>query len=131
MGEYVGAVARAAMVSHIWFKPNNPDPDGEQADALRAYLRLHPEFEFVWHDAWHATKNSMQMLKTICGQRSNVECFKESPRGSLGPHGAVRSKFHRIRSYTIKNQSSRNCSASLGRMLLLLFRFQILGFVAN
>ena len=54
-GQGVDAVIRAAMVSHIWFKPGNPDPDGEQADALRSYLRKHPEIELVWFDAWHET----------------------------------------------------------------------------
>jgi hypothetical protein len=37
-------------VSYVWMSPEHPDPEGEQADALREWLRRNPHITKVWMD---------------------------------------------------------------------------------
>lgn len=39
-----------AAISYVWQTPEHPDPDGEQADALRKWLRMNPAIAWVWVD---------------------------------------------------------------------------------
>ena len=46
------ALARKLIVFHRWVQAGNPDPKGDQTEAVIAHLRSHPEIEFVWFDFW-------------------------------------------------------------------------------
>jgi len=45
-----GAYTNILVVSHRWETPTDPDPTGEQALVVQAYLKAHPEIDSVWFD---------------------------------------------------------------------------------
>eukprot|EP00900_Chrysochromulina_parva_P012971 jgi/Chrpa1/21675/Chrysochromulina_OHIO_Genome00011508-RA len=45
-----GITANILFVSHRWEEPDQPDVDGEQLKAIKAYLEAHPDIEWVWFD---------------------------------------------------------------------------------
>ena len=45
-----GIIKNILFVSHRWEEPDQPDVDGEQLSAIKAYLEKHPEIEWVWFD---------------------------------------------------------------------------------
>ena len=45
-----GVVNHILIVSHRWEEPGQPDADGEQLKAIKAYLEENPDIEWVWFD---------------------------------------------------------------------------------
>ena len=45
-----GIMANILFVSHRWETPGQPDVDGEQLKAIKAYLEAHPDIKWVWFD---------------------------------------------------------------------------------
>jgi hypothetical protein len=45
-----GIIKHILFVSHRWETPNQPDVDGEQLNAIKKYLKAHPDIEWVWFD---------------------------------------------------------------------------------
>jgi len=45
-----GIIKHILFVSHRWEEPGQPDVDGEQLKAIKAYLEAHPDIEWVWFD---------------------------------------------------------------------------------
>ena len=45
-----GIMANILFVSHRWEEPGQPDVDGEQLKAIKAYLEAHPDIQWVWFD---------------------------------------------------------------------------------
>jgi len=43
-------LAHTVAVSYVWESSEHADPNGTQADALRAWLRVNPKIQFVWID---------------------------------------------------------------------------------
>jgi hypothetical protein len=43
-------MASILVVSQRWEEPYQPDADGEQLKAIKAYLEAHPDIEWVWFD---------------------------------------------------------------------------------
>jgi len=46
----VGIIKNILFVSHRWEEPDQPDVDGEQLNAIKAYLGTHKDIEWVWFD---------------------------------------------------------------------------------
>ena len=46
----VGIIKKILFVSHRWEEPDQPDVDGEQLKAIKAYLGTHKDIEWVWFD---------------------------------------------------------------------------------
>eukprot|EP00900_Chrysochromulina_parva_P009808 jgi/Chrpa1/18829/Chrysochromulina_OHIO_Genome00026532-RA len=46
----VGDINNILFVSHRWEEPGQPDVDGAQLKAIKAYLEAHPEIKWVWFD---------------------------------------------------------------------------------
>ena len=46
----VGIIKKILFVSHRWEEPGQPDVDGEQLNAIKAYLGTHKDIEWVWFD---------------------------------------------------------------------------------
>ena len=52
-GAFRGSYSRRYVaVSHRWFARDSPDKDGQQLNKIKAYLRAHPEVQWVWYDYW-------------------------------------------------------------------------------
>ena len=45
-----GIIKKILFVSHRWEEPHQPDVNGDQLKAIKAYLEKHPEIEWVWFD---------------------------------------------------------------------------------
>ena len=45
-----GIMANILFVSHRWEVPAEPDVDGEQLKAIKAFLEAHPDIKWVWFD---------------------------------------------------------------------------------
>jgi hypothetical protein len=45
-----GVIASVLFVSHRWEVPAEPDVEGEQLKAIKAYLEAHPDIKWVWFD---------------------------------------------------------------------------------
>ena len=45
-----GIIKKILFVSHRWEEPDQPDVDGEQLKAMKAYLDTHRDIEWVWFD---------------------------------------------------------------------------------
>jgi hypothetical protein len=45
-----GIIKHILFVSHRWEVPAQPDVDGEQLKAIKAYLKEHPDIKWVWFD---------------------------------------------------------------------------------
>ena len=45
-------VGDICTVSHRWMAKEDPDEDGTQLAAIKAYLKAHPNVKWVWYDAW-------------------------------------------------------------------------------
>ena len=44
-----GIMANILFVNHRWEVPAQPDVDGEQLKAIKAYLEEHPDIKWVWY----------------------------------------------------------------------------------
>jgi hypothetical protein len=45
-----GIIKEILFVSHRWEEPYQPDVNGEQLKAIKAYLQKHPDIKWVWFD---------------------------------------------------------------------------------
>jgi hypothetical protein len=45
-----GVINHILFVSHRWELPSQPDPDGVQLEAIKAYLEENPDIEWIWFD---------------------------------------------------------------------------------
>ena len=45
-----GIMSNILFVSHRWEEPHQPDVKGEQLEAIKEYLKAHPNIEWVWFD---------------------------------------------------------------------------------
>ena len=45
-----GIIKKILFVSHRWEEPGRPDFKGKQLEAIKAYLEVHTEIEWVWFD---------------------------------------------------------------------------------
>ena len=53
-------------------EPGEPDRDGTQLQAIKAYLDAHPDVQYLWYDAWCVPNaHTVPALATACVHSSH------------------------------------------------------------
>ena len=61
-GEYTH---KYLAISHRWEHQDQPDSKGVQAQAVKEYLRKHPEIEGVWYDYWSMPQGERTLVEKL------------------------------------------------------------------
>jgi hypothetical protein len=70
-------------VSHRWETSEEPDPDGEQLEAVKNHLRQHTQVNFVWYDYWCLPQDG-ECKRTATETRFFRNCLENSTTLFLG-----------------------------------------------